>query len=67
MTIIQNPDYTHANKILQKLQANGGYCPCQLEKNEDTHCICKDFRTMIENNQEGYCHCRLYKCVPDNN
>lgn len=43
------------------LKKNGGYCPCRLERNEDTKCMCKEFREQIADpNFEGYCHCLLY-------
>lgn len=29
---------------------------CSLEKNEDTKCMCKEFREMAS----GTCHCGLY-------
>lgn len=30
-------------------------------KNEDTKCMCKEFREQIaDENFEGYCHCMLY-------
>lgn len=40
---------------------NGGFCPCQLEQNEDTKCICKDFLEQ----SSGACHCGLYVKVND--
>ena len=43
-------------EIRQRLKENGGYCPCRLTKNEDTKCICKDFREQ----ESGECHCGLY-------
>jgi len=47
--------------IKEGLKRNGGYCPCRREKNEDTKCMCKEFREQIEDpNYEGYCHCMLY-------
>lgn len=56
--IIQiNPDKQLVRDITTKLQINGGYCPCALEKTIDTKCQCKDFREM---NEEGYCHCQLF-------
>lgn len=56
--IIQlNPDKTIVRDITIKLQMNGGYCPCALEKSADTKCQCKYFREMDE---EGYCHCQLF-------
>jgi ferredoxin-thioredoxin reductase catalytic subunit len=41
-------------QITEKVIENGGYCPCAIIKNEDTKCICKEFR---EQNSEGECHC----------
>ena len=48
-------------KIKEGLKLKGGYCPCRLEKSEDTKCICKEFREQIADPDfEGYCHCYLY-------
>lgn len=44
-------------KIRQRIKDNDGYCPCALIKNEDTKCMCKEFRELIK---EGSCHCGLY-------
>lgn len=44
-------------QIKTKLKENGNYCPCKLLKNEDTKCMCKEFR---EQNAPGECHCGLY-------
>lgn len=43
-------------KIRQAIKENGGYCPCKLEQNENTKCICKEF---LEQGL-GPCHCGLY-------
>jgi ferredoxin-thioredoxin reductase catalytic subunit len=43
-------------EIRSKLKETGGYCPCQLEQNEDTKCMCKEFREQ----EKGECHCGLY-------
>lgn len=56
MKITQNSDKEHVKKILEALKSNNGYCPCAIERSEDTKCMCKDFRNMIE----GMCHCGLY-------
>ena len=42
--------------IKDGLKARDGYCPCKIEKNEDTKCMCKEFREM----ESGMCHCGLY-------
>lgn len=56
MSITVTPDKEYAAEIRHKLKDNGGYCPCSLVKNEDTKCMCKEFREM----EEGMCHCGLY-------
>lgn len=43
-------------EIKDAIAANGGFCPCQLEKTDDTRCMCKSFRDQ----KEGVCHCGLY-------
>ena len=42
--------------IQKQLKENSGYCPCSLFQNEDTKCMCKEFREQTE----GECHCGLY-------
>lgn len=61
MKIRLNEDQNIVNTIQQGLKRRGGYCPCKLEKNEDTKCMCKEFRDQIADPEyEGYCHCMLY-------
>lgn len=56
-----NEDAEVVKRVKEGLKRKGGYCPCRLEKNEDTKCICKEFREQIEDDEfEGYCHCMLY-------
>ena len=45
-----------ADKVKAAIKKNNGYCPCQIEKTEDTKCICKGFREQAS----GECHCGLY-------
>ena len=51
-----NPDKEFVNDMRKALKDNNGFCPCSLEKNEDTKCMCKEFREMAS----GTCHCGLY-------
>lgn len=56
-----NPDKEIVKTVQEGLAARGGYCPCVREKNEDTKCMCKQFREQIKDpNFEGFCHCMLY-------
>lgn len=56
LKITYNQNKQIVDKILDALDKNNGYCPCKLEKNNDTKCMCKEFREQ----KEGYCHCGLY-------
>lgn len=61
MKILLNPDKEAVEVLKNKMKENGGYCPCRLVHNEDTKCICKEFRDQIKDDSyEGYCHCMLY-------
>ena len=56
LKITYNQDKQIVDKILDALDKNNGYCPCKLEKNNDTKCMCKEFKEQ----KDGYCHCGLY-------
>ncbi len=61
MAVTINPDKKIADMIKEGLKQKGGYCPCRIEKTEDTKCICREFREQIADPDfEGFCHCRLY-------
>ena len=54
--IKQNPYEEELAEIIEAVEANDGYCPCALTKDEDTKCMCKEFRDT------DFCHCgRYYK------
>lgn len=61
MKVTYNQDESIVKVVKQGLEAKGGYCPCRIEKTEDTKCMCKEFRDQIADPDfEGFCHCRLY-------
>jgi len=39
------------------VDANGGYCPCAIVKDENTKCMCREFREM----PSGICHCGRFE------
>ena len=51
--------------ILSKLSQDE-HCPCRISRTEDTKCMCKEFRKMIDNGETGMCHCGLYIIEEDN-
>ena len=57
LKIMINPNTEIFNEVSKKVKENNGYCPCRIVKNEDTKCICKEFR---EQQVEGECHCGMY-------
>lgn len=56
MRIKVTDDVELKEKICQAIRDNDGYCPCRLEKTEDTKCMCKEFLEQ----ESGPCHCGLY-------
>ena len=50
---LNNPNLKEIQKALKD---NDGYCPCKLIKNENTKCLCKEFREQ----EKGMCHCGLF-------
>lgn len=56
---------TSALKTYEKMKANGGYCPCKLNRDETTKCICKEFRDQMANLSDKQtsvvCHCGVYE------
>lgn len=56
MKIVINEDKELVTAIRQGLKDNDGYCPCAIQKTEDTKCMCKEFREQ----KSGPCHCGLY-------
>lgn len=59
MKIRATENKEHNEQIRAKLRENGGYCPCvpSFARNEDTRCICKEFREAPAGTT---CHCGLY-------
>lgn len=61
MKIRYNENEEIVKLIKEGLEKSGGYCPCRRERNEDTKCMCTEFKEQIKDpNFEGYCHCMLY-------
>ena len=61
MAVHLNPDKEVVATGKVGLKRTGGYCPCRLERPEDTKCMCKEFRDQIADpNFKGFCHCYLY-------
>ena len=56
ITIKLNKNNPKTNDIIKAIKANDGYCPCRIEKTEETKCICKDFQQQ----ERGVCHCGLF-------
>ena len=57
MKITVNTDTEYVKEIRQKLKSNSNHCPCNLQIDDSTLCMCEDF---INQKEDGYCHCGLY-------
>ena len=55
--VILNQNTNLVDKITRRIKINNGYCPCQIEKTQDTICPCKPLKKY------GICHCNLYTKV----
>ena len=56
MKITLNPDAEIVKTVREGLKRTGGYCPCRLQRTEDTKCMCKEFREQIADPDfEGFC------------
>ena len=54
-----NPSSEIFLEITNAVKDNDGYCCCEIDKNEDTKCMCKNFKEQTEG---GFCHCgRFFK------
>lgn len=49
-----NPDPDRVKTILKAIEHKEGYCPCVVEKTNDTRCPCKKMR------EQNKCCCKLY-------
>jgi len=49
-----NPNKEQVLKIIEAIYKNNGYCPCRVNKSQESVCPCKDF---IENKK---CKCNLF-------
>lgn len=52
------------SEILNQIKTNGGYCPCKILHNEDTKCMCKEFKEILKKEEDfkyDTCSCGLYK------
>ena len=59
--VVHRTKIVEVNPEFRKLvEANDGYCPCLVQKNADTKCMCKDFR---EQTTPGLCHCGRFERV----
>lgn len=57
MKIKINSDKNAVEEIRESIAKNDGYCTCQINKNEDTKCVCRNF---LNEPKIGWCFCGLY-------
>ena len=66
MAVRLNENEEIVKTIKEGLKRTGGYCPCRLERTDDTKCVCTEFKNQKKNPLfTGYYHYMLY--YKDNN
>ena len=61
--IVLNDDIALVAECNRQLQETRGYCPCAVEWNESTKCVCKACRDAFTMGEEIECNCGKYKIV----
>ena len=61
--IVLNDDLSLVAEVNRQLQETRGYCPCALEWNDSTKCVCFAFKESLANNEEVECNCGKYKII----
>ena len=64
--IVLSDDKALVAEVNRQLQETRGYCPCAIEWNENTKCICSAFKESLAKNKEGECNCGKYKIIKVN-
>lgn len=61
--IVLNEDLALVAEVNRQLQETKGYCPCALEWNNSTKCVCKAFKESLVKGEEVECNCGKYKII----
>ena len=61
--IVLGDDKALIAEVNRQLQETRGYCPCALEWNESTKCVCSTFRESLTKGEETECACGKYKII----
>ena len=61
--IVLNDDLELVAEVNRQLQETRGYCPCALEHNESTKCVCQSFKELYAKGEETECACGKYKII----
>lgn len=65
MKVVTNPNKQLVEEIRKKIKENNGYCACAISFNDDTRCMCTNFKDKINRGELGECHCGLYCIIND--
>lgn len=61
----KNPDKEKYERVTKAVKDNFGYCPCIIEHNESTVCMCDEFRQQVKDGYIGECRCGRYVSYED--
>ena len=61
---INNEEPELVAEILEQIKNNGGYCPCKVIHDQNTKCMCKEFKEILKSKEKSVydtCACGLYR------
>jgi hypothetical protein len=61
--IVLNDDLSLVAEVNRQLQETKGYCPCAIEWNASTKCVCSLFRESLAKGEETECNCGKYRII----
>lgn len=61
--IVLSDDLALVAEVNRQLQETKGYCPCAIEWNDSTKCICATFKASLAKEEECECNCGKYKII----
>lgn len=64
--IVLSDDKELIAEVNRQLQETRGYCPCALEWNDSTKCVCEAFKESLAKCEEVECNCGKYKIIKVN-
>ena len=57
------PNAETYKEVTEVIRQNDNYCCCEIDKTDDTKCICSAFKESLAKGEETECNCGKYKII----